>query len=423
MTDGDIDVDGKILEQVGPGGSRSRVISLELVSLHGNINISAHAQIGDLQFPSGPAEHRTGASGPYVRGSAGINGGNIGLIGKNISVAGPIIGFPGSSGQAAYDVPPPIPPGGEPLPAATAVAVGGDGGVGGDVYLCAWDSIRVTPTGNIYGSFGGFGGSAYALPSVFGDAHAEAGSAGPNGDVILTGPPSLSKYSDYPKIFLEPGGKIAANTAVADLDPELALRLGGGQAKPVGGFATAESIKDDGYKAGTDAEAQGGAGSDGGTVELRGDVDYGFVPVIGRGGSGGDANAKGSRGSDGKDAGSRFGVTEGLRGGSAFALGGNGGKSASATDPMHAQGPGVGGNAEAISGAGGNGGKVLGGGVPVSCAPGARSGSSDAVGGAPQDVEPTRDLNDGNEPKWIVVGGVRRPCDGGDSTTSKAHGK
>ena len=126
-------------------GAKSKVI--RLVSLSRSVIINDGVTVGDGQAAAGT---------PASLGQ-GRRGGDVILHGVNINIKGRVIGNKGGAGTNANDA-----------NVANASATGKPGGHGGDVHLCALDSIRIGRTPGqpnpalVKGGEGGNGGSGVA---------------------------------------------------------------------------------------------------------------------------------------------------------------------------------------------------------------------------------------------------------------------
>jgi hypothetical protein len=177
VTKGDIVIDGPMLAGMAaqPGDPPIDVI---LVAEEGDVIVS---QTGVVSGSSSNSVHASD-TGMYALATspAGANGGIIKLIGVNVNIAGHVTGMvAGWGGDADATGLSVAGIGGR------AIAVAGEGGAGGDVVICATDSIAIS--GTLEGGLGGISTFATARAANASIACAELGSAGPGGDVWLRG--------------------------------------------------------------------------------------------------------------------------------------------------------------------------------------------------------------------------------------------
>ncbi|HXJ80583.1 MAG TPA: hypothetical protein VMS64_18130 [Candidatus Methylomirabilis sp.] len=369
ISTGDVEIGGQIRNP------QNKATSIIIVSLEGNIVVQPTALIG---FGTGETPQpvvETGAT-PFALGAPGGHGGVVKLVAEkgSIVVYGNIRGQMGGSGSRAEATSDPVVAAAAKLAgrsfAGWAIAVGGQGGPGGDVILCALEAIAV-------GSFPGFPGGATV----------QGGQAGAPGRADATGAIdgfalALGGYryfeKDYPgHVYIESVAPPGSGKVQLFVNPGGLLQGADGTYGQDGEAAVAGSD-------GGSAMAIGGDASPGGSV-FFGDVIV-FNRVLGRaiaagdGAQGGDGSAEGATGPDGAAG------QNGKQGGSASAFGGGGSK-AGAT-PVYLDGllnpPALalgsagtdkgGGDAKAT---GGNGGAAGSGG-----ASGGSSGDSRALGGA-----------------------------------------
>jgi hypothetical protein len=313
-------------------------------------------------------------SGTFVKAAPGSNGGHVKIVAGTIDIHGRVEGGRGGQGGTARAIGLMTTAwGGMLTSGGEATAVGGSGGMGGDVILCA-DLIVIS--GSVSGGEGGSGGWAIAAATGGHDACGCGGAAGTAGDVIFG-----------------PGSQINISGVVS----------GGGNDNTFGGHGIAYGTGSDGG----DADAHGGPSAPGGTVLFRtGAVVFSAPPPValvksGAGGIGGYATARGGAGADGAlfpdaggtaqafgTAGGKFGTTPQIPqpngstvpgsdgpagpGGGAEATGGTGGAS---TLGLVGGSSGV---AKASGGSNGNGVPATGG-VP-SAGPAAATGAAGAAG-------------------------------------------
>jgi hypothetical protein len=267
------------------------------------------------------------ASGTLVKATPGGNGGHVKIVAGTIDIRGQVDGGRGGHGGTARAIGIMTTAwGGFLTSGGEATAVGGSGGMAGDVILCA-DLIVIS--GGVSGGEGGTGGWGIAAGSAGHFACGCGGAAAPAGDVIFG-----------------PGSQITISGTVT----------GGGNGNTFGGHGIAYVTGSDGG----DADAHGGPSAPGGTVLFRtGAVVVGTPPPVtlvksGAGGIGGYATSRGGRGADGRlfgDAGGRgraFGTAGGKFGATPQIPQPNG-----STVPGTDGPPGPGGGAEATAGAGG----------------------------------------------------------------------
>jgi hypothetical protein len=309
---GDIRIDGQINF---PSGRATNVV---LVSLRGNITIGPTGIIGSGFARPGRNFTASGVA-PFAIGDFGDNGGYLKMVAleQSINIEGDVSGDNGGAGanvvasatrwQAllarfgllAYS--------GSYQP-GSATAYGGQSGAGGDVILCAQESIHV--------------GSA--VPA---GAHVRAGDSSKSGDATATSALGALAVATASSITLghgSGGDVIVSSTAPGIVQLPVFIDVnsginGGNGAK--GGSADATAEGGPGF-----ANAQGGTGEAGGnviyisTVVFDANVKAGRPPGTssGNGGDGGPADALGGPGPAGGKGG------DGGKGGSALARGGSG---------------------------------------------------------------------------------------------------
>lgn len=304
VTNDDIDIAGVI--QIGARKLGDASINILLISLHGNIKIWQTGILGGGEAAQGEP---VTDNGPWAYASAGhgANGGWIKLVAEagSIDIEGNVNGNSGGRGGAAIaDSTTATNPGLKPflwIPLiGSARAMGGDAGDGGDIYLCANESIHLgAPAppggGRVYGAAGGVGGGADAK-SENGLAYARAGSQtkgrGTGGFVYIDlagqGPPVQMFVDGFTAIY------------------------GGDGFTPVDAEATGSSSR-------APAQAEGGPGGPGGEVKFGSVVVWNRGTIqSGGGANGGNAHAEGGSGNPGA------GNGNGLPGGDAVARGGPG---------------------------------------------------------------------------------------------------
>jgi hypothetical protein len=299
------------------------------------------------------------ASGTFVKATPGGTGGHIKIVAGTIDLRGQVEGGRGGRGGTARAIGIMTTAwGGFLTSGGEATAVGGSGGMAGDVILCA-DLIVIS--GSVSGGEGGTGGFGIAAASAGHDACGCGGAAAPAGDVIFG-----------------PGSQINISGTVS----------GGGNGNTFGGHGIAYVTGSDGG----DADAHGGASAPGGTVLFRtGAVVFGAPPPValvksGAGGIGGYATARGGTGANGRlfaDAGgmARAFATAGGKFGATPQIPQPNGSTVPGTDGP----PGPGGGAEATGGTGGTSTwGVVGGSSGISKASGGSNGNGvPATGGVP----------------------------------------
>jgi hypothetical protein len=357
---GTLQIDGII--QVGPVAAGATAIDIILVSLEGDVIIGQNAGVGFGVGPGGAAVAITGPLACATGGGASY-GGLVKIVASkgSIRVLGTVAGQTGGNGGSATanDAPPPI-----VLPMIGHVtAVGGEGGEGGDVRLCAFESMSIS--GTVMSGEGGAGGAAQSTAIDSRSDDSQGGPGNTAGNVYLDGLAGTPcQVAITGEVRANPGGR-------------------GGNAVANGGPPGATS--------GGDGGATGGDGARGGTVLFNNCVVQPVGTVrAGIGGNGGDAEANGGLGANAA-------LFWGWGGGDANATGGDGGKpGATPTIPTptgNVQGiaaaplgfawpSGKGGDADATGGNGGIGGAIGAGGTSGSAtAQGGMSGNTGAAGG------------------------------------------
>ncbi len=262
----------KLLSQIlNPGP-----LNVTLVSLKGKVQIAPSGHI-DLGFtPKGDNDFQQSLSARAVGGDAD-DGGYIKIQGVNVDIQGNVRGQgSGDGGNATADA-----AGASGLPAkllklfgigGDAEATGGNGGAGGDVLLCADESIHIS--GVVGAGYGGLGGVARAIADVGGPATAIAGQGKNGGNVQITGTGPASV-----QVFAKGGS------------------MQGGDCDDYPNLLSAEAVGGSGFEAGGRAKAEGSLGGSGGTVLFSNAVviELGSCQA-GDGAAGGDASATGGNG-------------------------------------------------------------------------------------------------------------------------------
>ena len=346
ISNGPLQIAGKI--RLAPGVPVP--INVTLISLTADVTITG--QVGGGHSDNGFDVVLNGWW-PVAGAGPGTNGGYIRVLAPqgSITIEDTMEGFSGGHGGRARAR-------GFAAPGrgwgGTAIAVGGEGGAGGHVLLHALESINVFDS--VTSGYGGGGGSGEARASNGEDAIAIGGPGNESGVVRFEG--------------ADPQNPV---------DVTISLSVDAGDAG-VGGAASAHVLPPP-NGAGGSAEATGGIGGHGATIEFVNCVVDGQGQIVAsRGGGGGNADA---RGGDGESP--RWPRrAPGAPGGPAYATGGdgewsgtiptfrrrNGGMGQGTVQQMAID---AGGNATAVGGTGGNGSRGRGGG---------RSGISVAQGGA-----------------------------------------
>jgi hypothetical protein len=303
VADGDIVIDG-IIGLPSPPASRTPSVNITIVSVNGTVRVGAGAAIGAGVAADGTSSV-TGRNADAFAPS-GANGGTVKIVGTNIDLRGNVLGNVGGGSRASATatglvtlpiVGTSIPSGGR------ATAVSSAGGFGGDVLLCALESINID--GTVVGGDGG-ASAADATAANGSLAIAQAGAAGIAGDVILTGTDPNAPC----QVSLNPGSELRGGSGglagVQAFGGDGAGLLGdGGQAVASGGPKRPPGM--------------GAATPTGGTVRFVGCLvvtNRGIVRA-GDGSAGGTAEATGGVGRDGR-------VFGGYAGGDAMATGGDG---------------------------------------------------------------------------------------------------
>ncbi len=292
-----LQVDGTIT--VNPiGVPFGRQVNITLVSQNNNVVIGPAGQVGSASAQSPSKPMRT-VTGRIASAFPGTNGGYVRLLspGGGIDIQGNVEGFGGGNGGKATSKGV-ILTGMSALagagPRSEAVAVGGQGGFGGDVRLCALDGINIGSAALVRGGMGGGMGHAFATAGSGKDAHASGGPANNGGNILIDG--------------LVPGMAVINAGRIEGGSVDWA-----GAAFATGGASTAVPLN------GGKAVARGGLGGDGGTVLFSSCVVTPPVGIINAhlGGDGGTANATGGNG---------FSSLVTGKGGNADAWGGFGGQ-------------------------------------------------------------------------------------------------
>lgn len=300
ISDGDITISNKLTFATK---KLKYPVNISLISLNGDITLQNGSRLS-------PSSGRDAAdlkqAVQLLQAKPGINGGYIHLMAKNVNILGNIISGNGGQGGDARTKPKGIP----------ATAVGGDSGFGGDILICAKDTINITGA-KVASGWSRDGGDAISESNAFrSDASSYSGRSSGAGDIIFTGTDKLKPCQVNIK------GQGAAVTTGS-----------GGFAN--GGFATARA-----KGSGSHATAVAGAGGSGGLVLENNCVmtnNSAALIAYGRGGRGGRATAVGGDS-----------TIAGVNGGDAKATGGNGGSSG------HQRRFGQGGNASATPGGASN---------------------------------------------------------------------
>jgi hypothetical protein len=355
---GDLIIDGTIPILAGSGGG------ITLISLTGVVSIGPTGRIEPVPVlpPMPPATTKTGAYA-LALGTPGAPAGFIKIVAPVVVIQGLVVAEPGGSGSSTWATGTPA-----GMFGGTAVALGGSGGFGGTVLVCAQEQIRVSGAAMIRGGFGGTSGHAGASAANGSRALAAGATGGRGGDVVFTGTGAAACQM-----------QIAATGGFA---PSIRGGAGGWSGliavSSSGGNGSTSNLLDG---AGGDAMAVGGRGGDGGSVRfVNCEVSRNASVAAGAGGFGGSATAFGGAGAPAI-------AFVGWPGGDATAEGGDGGfdgaplsylliGGGSATVAPPVTPGGRGGNAEAWPGAGGTGGRS-----PFFSG-GGSSGGAQAVGGA-----------------------------------------
>ena len=258
VTQGALNVMGKITYAVGPNGPLNPGARIILVSLTANVVVGPNALVGKDAAQVLPRIPPGGA-----RGATGVGAGSITIIASQAAIhnQGTIAGMHGQTGADASHFP----------AAGQAGAVGGNGGKGADVTLCAKQNI--TNDDWIESGGGGSGGSASTIAGNNAIANSTGGRGGAAGNVNLVGfGPNPVPVINNSRILGNLGGK--------------------------GGFGIATG----GANGGT-GNAVGGRSNIGGSISFTNVV---MNPVgilrVGSGGDGGNANATGGPGGGNADA-------------------------------------------------------------------------------------------------------------------------
>jgi hypothetical protein len=343
VADDDLVIDGHIIFPWRMGAGEAS-LNITLVSLKGKVVIGPKGFVGNGFAARGADDSVLG------KGGSGSDGGLIRILGINIDIQGSVLGNGGGDGGdgSTLNVGPLVGligiflanavglPGLARILGGLLTSTGGQGGKGGDVVLCAVDSIHTAGAAKAEAGQAGWGGEADCQTSTGFGAQATGGGGGSGGDVSLRGPSAT------------------ALTQVFNEGNLLGGRAGGGRK------AYASSIS--GRACGAPATAVGGRAGKGGTVDFFGCavVTAGFTKAGDGDVPGGDAEAHADKGGSGF-----FG---GQAGGSATAIGGQGGRPGDTPSlPMatgqiqkgYPGGPGKGGDAYAVAGIGGDGSSLV----------------------------------------------------------------
>jgi hypothetical protein len=288
-----------------------RPINITLVSVDGTVTIEDDAHVSAGSAPA-PNDAVVASLSPVATGDRGQDGGYVKISGVNVNILGTVHAQDGAAGgNATADA------AGAPFLTSSgflqglfkflglggdANATGGIGGAGGDVLICAQESLNVS--GGLLGGRGGLGGAARAIADHGEAARATAGQSGEGGDVQITGTGG-SPVQVYVSGTIR-GGEGGGFTALLD--------------------RSTEAVGGSGLEDGGPAEASGSPAGAGGTVLFSNAV----VMQSGRfragdGGNGGDATANGGNGAGIRFSGMGTAVTgDGYPGGAAKATGGRG---------------------------------------------------------------------------------------------------
>ncbi len=347
--------------------------NITLVSRNGRVRITGGADIGGGYAAPG-APSTVVARPAFAQSGPGNNGGLIKIIGVNIDARGEIVGHGGGDGGDA-DANSQAAPLGWLDFFHRATAVSGQGGFGGDVWLCAIDSINMGGALAglaVSGGQGGRGGDAFATSDLGWRALAVGGPGNDGGDVVVNG-----TFQGAPvQVFI-------------NQPPQGGDGQRGGDVVASGG--------------GGNAVAEGGKGGKGGTVKFDNAIVMNQgTAAAGSGGRGGIADAGGGAGGNG--------FFFGGGGGDATTTGGDGGAEGGAPMlPLPVGGPrpgrpgtnGSGGDAYATAGDGGN----------ATVDGGGSSGTSRAQGGSNgASVSPGPPVTKGPIAPTGATGGVAVPA-------------
>ena len=349
-------------------------LKITLVSLQGTVRIDPNIKVGFGSSARGINGNRNFISGD------GAAGGEIKIIGVNIENMGTIHGNNGGVGGKMIV-------GGGFLGITTKSS---DGGRGGNVILCAMESITVGPSpgAKIAGGIGGNGGELHI--TTIGDSDGKAGNGKNGGDLYLIGTGSSPVMINN---FGEINGGNGGHGEIAIVD--------------VRGVFTTD---------GASAVSKGGYGGKGGTVLFSNSVSIvnNSKYTAGSGGIGGSSYATANDGPS-----SRAGTLKPLvfsspsdEGGDAHSTGGMGGQSGDTINipetfpPFTRLGiaghPGSGGSTQSLAGAGGNGGTPI---LKFFIASGSQSGKATATGGKNGDNKGGKSTIKGPMPPVGVTGG------------------
>jgi hypothetical protein len=304
----DLTVDGLIYAPM-QNQPHEAVANITLVSLEGRVLIKLGAAIGYGYAAPGANKDETptrqqlidGVEEILVLSDGGTKGGYIKIRGVSIEIDGHVHGI--SGGKAGDATARGFPTAAQARVAGgIAVALGINGGAGGDVVLCAAEAITLTTNAWVVGSMGGEGGDAKAIADCGAEARARGGDGGAGGNIFYTGTGK------------QPCRVTIDGITATQMDLTPGMTGGNAYAQGGNGRILTHNTKLSGGK----AEAIGGYGSDGGkivfincTVTKNGSIS------AGRGGRGGNARAQGGTG------GSKNNFAH--EGGDASAKGGTGG--------------------------------------------------------------------------------------------------
>ena len=264
----DIVVDGSITWSPPDPGS-----GITLVSLNGDIVINGQVG-GSARPPRPPFDTSVRGALAIALGQPGVNGGHIRVIAPrgSIRINGVVEGVPGSAGawaQAEGTVPWYV----RIISSRRIAAVGGQGGAGGDVVLCAAEQITIA--GSALAGKGGGATRRNSRPQVNAfarglngaGAYARGGPGNDGGDVIFHG---LGEGCQIVNSGLVRGGR-------------------GGEQERMTALALSSGS--------SDAEAKGSDGGRGGSIRFEGCrvAEVGIMEAH-TGGTGGPADARGGTG-------------------------------------------------------------------------------------------------------------------------------
>lgn len=294
-----LEISGQITP--GPRKPNDPVINITLACRSGRMEVGPSASVGG---GAGSPGRSPPVATSREEGGNGANGGYLLLVGIDIHIKGKLLGIDGGSGGDVDVRGGPLPASMKNCRAGSGVAVGGCGGHGGAVVICASEIIELEGSAQVIGSRGGMGGKAAATVSNYGEAYGHGGHAGDSGPVILQG------RGNFVPVRIPAGAGVYGGCTP----------LAAGTVTPRGGEADLERIPGDVNVEGSGgpATAIGGAGGDGGgvyfpncAVEGQGDI------LSGVGMTGGPAESVGGAG--------QAGGPVAKDGGNADSNGGNGG--------------------------------------------------------------------------------------------------